>query len=111
MDKRQIIHDAIQLLEQGASNIRKRNASYNSQEENISFVDYKLHGVDSMIEDVLECLIRLWNKAGDRADKAEDAVAYMALFCATILNDNPQNRFSPIYEKLLPELKDAIKNS
>ena len=100
-----IVNRAVTILENARANILERDKSYNSN--NVSFEDYRLNGLESCVEEVLENIVRLWNSKSE--DKAEDCAAYMALMCAFIQEGIPQSKFSPAFNKLMPTLWTAIK--
>ena len=98
MDK--LVVHAIGILKGAIANIEERSQSYNGN--GIGYEDYKLNGIESVLEDVMESLVRFWNEGS--ADKAEDATAYMALACAFIQFGMPQSKFSPIFKQFIPIL-------
>lgn len=105
MDNDYIVNRAITILRRAAENIEERGKSYNSND--VNYQDYMIRGVDSAVENILECIVRLWNSKAD--DKAEDACAYLALMTAFIQEGMPVSRFAPIFNKLIPELRKAIR--
>lgn len=106
MPKDYIVNRAITILNNAVKNIEKRGESYNSND--VSYEDYMLRGVNSSVENIFECIVRLWNSKSD--DKAEDACAYLALMTAFIQEGMPVSRFAPIFNIIVPELNRAIRN-
>ncbi len=105
MSQNYIVRRSITILEKAKANIIERDKSYNGN--GVSFEDYRINGLESCIEEVMENIVRLWNSNSD--DKAEDCCAYMALMCAFIQEGMPQSKFSPVISRLMPELYKAIK--
>ncbi len=95
-----IVNGAADLLEKAAATIRQRSECYNS--DDISYEDYMIMGIESAVQQVLECLVRFSNSQSP--DKAIDAVAYMALLMQLIEAGVPQSRFSPLFRRFVPEI-------
>ena len=100
-----VVNQALGILRRAHRNIVERDKCYNGN--GISFEDYRINGLESCVEEVLENIVRMWNSQS--ADKAEDGTAYMALMMAFIKEGMPQSKFSPIFNRLLPELRKGIK--
>ena len=100
-----LVNDALDILEQARNNIIERDREYNGN--GVSFEDYRINGLDSCVEEVVENIVRLWNSKS--LDKAQDATAYTALMTSFIKNGIPMSRFSPIFRRLIPELWKSIK--
>lgn len=91
---------AAELLETAAKTIRERGLKYNNNE--VHYEDYRLNGMMSTWEDILECFVRLYVSGDD--DKAVDWVAYTALQAAFVEAGMPQSQFSPIFKKIIKGL-------
>ena len=96
---------AAYLLETAAHTIRQRALEYNRN--GINFDDYRLGGLESTWQDILECFVRLWNSKNP--DKAIDWIAYSALQAAFVEAGMPQSRFSPIFGKYIEQMYANIK--
>lgn len=100
MSEQPIISRTIEILQTAIRTIMERSKSYNG--DGVNFEDYQINGVDTLVEHVNECLIRL--ATSNEHDKAVDLTSYAALMAAFIEAGCPQSRFSPIIKAVVPRL-------
>lgn len=100
-----IVAGAIKNLEDGLAIIKERDKSYNGN--GICFEDFKLNGMESTWDDILECFVRCWNTGG--GDSKVDWTVYGALQSELVANGIPQSRFSPIFRRFVPRIWQALK--
>ena len=100
-----IVNSALGILRRAERNIIERDKGYNGN--GVGFEDYRVFGVKSCVEQILENIVRLYNSGS--ADKAEDSTAFTALMAAFIQEGQPQSIFNPLIVRLLPELQKGIK--
>lgn len=100
-----IVLGAIETLETGLEVIKERDRSYNAN--GINFEDFKLQGMESTWEDILECFVRCWNTG--KKDPTVDWTVYSALQANLVARGVPQSIFSPIFRRFIPEIFKAMK--
>ena len=100
-----IVLGAINNLETGLKVIKERDKSYNGN--GIHFEDFKLRGMESTWEDILECFVRCWNTGG--GDSKVDWTVYSALQAELVANGVPQSKFSQIFNRFVPRIYQAMK--
>ena len=100
-----IVPRAKELLQKGLDIINERDAMYNRN--GVDFAEYRLNGMESTWEEILENFLRLWNSKAE--DKAVDWVVYAALQAAYVEAGCPQSKFSPIFNRFVPEIYKAMK--
>ena len=104
-DENFIVTGAIDTLRSGLIVIEERDASYN--QNNIGFQDFKLNGMLSTWEDILECFVRLWNTGAE--DPRVDWVVYSALQANLVAAGIPQGKFAPIFQRYVQGICKAMK--
>ena len=103
--KNYIVNQALGILRRAERNIIERDKGYNGN--GVGFEDYRVFGVESCVEQILENIVRLYNSGSP--DKAEDGTAFTALMMAFIQEGMPQSIFNPLIVKIIPELHKGIK--
>lgn len=100
-----IATEAVAVLRAAATAIEERDKCYNSN--GINFEDYMIMGIESSVQQQLECLVRFHNSLDP--DKAVDLVAYSALHVSLVKAGVPQSIFSPIFRRYIPEMYQGMK--
>ncbi len=102
-----VVERAKSLLRKSLAVLEDRDKSYNGN--GINFHDYKLLGLESTFEDILENFVRL--SVSQEEDNAIDWICYSALQASFVQEGLPQSRFSPIFVKMIPKIYAKMKEN